>query len=167
MKRTVLLTVLALSICPASKADVSFVLGRALTQYDDVHIAESAADACPRESICTYGWSRWTLFVNRTVGGPLLKGRVHVATLQHSSLDLSFLGRLRQFALEYIPDASERQRLHADYKMLAFSEPSKPPGMYCTSIDPTRAGIAVADYSVESTQEYKRYCFDPRLHLQR
>src|ERR1700744_2936642 len=104
MKLASALVVLGLLASAVGNAATSFVVGRAVSEDDDVRIEESPDEVCPSDAICLFGWSRWTLDIERSLAGPAVKGRIHAVHMQHTTHNSSYFRRLHHFALEYIAD---------------------------------------------------------------
>lgn len=164
MKLTSILVALGLLASAVGNAATSFVIGRAISENDDVRIEESPAEVCPPDAICFFGWSRWTLNIERSLAGPAVKGRIHAVHMQHTTHNPSYFRRLHQFALEYIADSSERQRLHADYKLLDLVDEKR---MLCTKVDPKSAGIPADDVYAGTTEDSYKFCFVDPDHKER
>lgn len=154
---------IAIGLCAAgtfAQAENSLVIGRAVSQLDDVDIQLRADEVCPPDSICLRSWSRWTLNIKGTITGPVVKGRTYVVMMQHAPVVNSTFKKDLLFVLEHIDEASERQRLHADYKLLQMTEPEQ---MICMSVDPAGLGVPSDDIYRQSEGEDVTYCFrDPR-----
>jgi len=143
-----------------AQAEMTLSLGKAISQIDNVHIEETPEERCPPDYICLRGWSRWTLEVEETLAGPVVKGRIHVVMMQHSPMDESVFKRKLLFVLERIDDAAERKRLHADYKLLELSEPAM---MYCTRTDPGQWKVPSDRIYRQDSDDDVSFCFpDPR-----
>jgi hypothetical protein len=143
-----------------AQAETSLVIGRAVSQIDDVDIQLKPEEVCPPESICLRSWSRWTLSINSTILGPVVSGRTYVVMRQHAPVVDSTFEKDLIFVLEHIGEASERQRLHADYKLLEMTEPEQ---MICTSADPASLGVPSDDIYRQGQGEDVTSCFrDPR-----
>jgi hypothetical protein len=164
MKLASTLVALGLLVSATGNAGTSFVIGRAISEDDDVRIEQSADEVCPPDAICLYGWSRWTLNIERSLSGPAVKGRIHAVHMQHTTHNHSYFHGLHQFALEYIADASERKRLHADYKLLDLVDEKM---MLCTKVDPQSAGIPAGDVYAGTTEDSYKFCFVDPDHKQR
>jgi hypothetical protein len=156
MKRLATLLLASIIVSSPTYADMSLVLGRALSQYDDVIIEDSPEETCPPEAICLWSWSRWTLNVKKTLKGPSVKGRIRVAMKQHSPYVRSVFTTTQLFLLEPIEDASERMRLHADYILREFSEPQT---MYCTFTDPVSLGVSPGLVYKNRSEDDAHHCF--------
>lgn len=152
---------LGLLIGGIANAATSFVIGRAISEYDDVRIEPSPEEICPPDAICLFGWSRWTLDIERSFSGPPVRGRIHAVHMQHTSHNPSSFRKLRHFALEYIADSSERKRLHADYKLLDLLDEKQ---MLCTEVDPKDAGIPANDVYIGTGDDSSKYCFVDPIH---
>lgn len=153
------LAALGLLVSAIGNAATSFVVGRALSEDDDVRIEESPEEVCPTDVICLFGWSRWTLEIERSLAGPPVKGRIHAVHMQHTKHNRSYFHKLRRFALEYIEEPSERKRLHADYKLLDLVDEKQ---MLCTRVNPESAGISADDVYAGTTDDSYKFCFvDP------
>jgi hypothetical protein len=145
---------------PVARADFSLTIGRAISQFDDVDIEMKPEEVCPPEAICLRSWSRWTLSIKSTISGPVVNGRTHVVMMQHAPVVDSTFKKDMFFVLEYIDDAAERKRLHADYKLLDMTAPEL---MICTSIDPTQLGVSADDIYRQGDGDDVTFCFrDPR-----
>ncbi len=164
MKVDSTLVALALFVSATATADTSFVVGRAISEYDDVRIEESPDEVCPPDAICLFSWSRWTLDIERSLSGPAVKGRIFAVHMQHTRHRRSYFRGPHQFALEYISDASERKRLHADYKLLDLLDEKR---MLCTRIDPQTAGIPANDVYAGTTENSYKFCFVDPGHNER
>src|SRR5689334_15976586 len=101
-----------------ARADTSLAIGRAISQIDDVNIQLKPEEMCPPSAICLRSWSRWTLDVKSTISGPVVSGRTYVVMMQHAPVADSTFKKDVLFVLEHIDIASERERLHADYKLV-------------------------------------------------
>jgi hypothetical protein len=139
MKLASILVTLGLFVNATANAATSFVVGRALSKDDDVRIEQSPDEVCPPNAICLFGWSRWTLKIERSLAGPAVKGRIHAVHMQHTTHIPSYFNRLHEFALEYIADSAERERLHAEYKLLDLVDERR---MLWTNVMPQSAGIS-------------------------
>jgi hypothetical protein len=144
-----------------ARADSSLAVGRAISQFDAVDIQLKPEEMCPPDAICLRSWSRWTLNIKSTISGPVVKGRTYVVMMQHAPVvDWTFKKDLL-FVLEHIDDASERKRLHADYRLLDMTEPEQ---MICTSTDPAHLGVSADDIYRQSEADDVTFCFrDPRI----
>jgi hypothetical protein len=141
-------------------ADTSLAVGYAISQYDKADIKDSPDEVCQPDEICLFGWSRWTLNIQRTISGPSVKGRIYAVHMQHVSYNRAYFSRLRLFVLEYIKEPAERERLHADYKLLALPAEQR---MICGDTNPQRAGISADDVYAGVTGDANYFCFiDPR-----
>jgi hypothetical protein len=143
-----------------ARADSSLAIGRAISQIDDVDIQLKPEEMCPPDAICLRSWSRWTLNIERTIAGPTVKGRTYVVMMQHAPVVDSTFKKELLFVLEHIDDASERKRLHADYKLLDITQPES---MICTSADPVHLGVSADDIYRKGAGDDATSCFrDPR-----
>jgi hypothetical protein len=156
-------TGIAIVLCVAgtfAQAETSLVIGRAVSQIDDADIQLKPEEVCPPESICLRSWSRWTLNIKGTLLGPEVNGRTYVVMMQHAPVVDSTFKRDLLFVLEHIDEPSERQRLHADYKLLEMTEPEQ---MICMSADPANLGVPSDDIYRQVEGEDITSCFrDPR-----
>jgi hypothetical protein len=154
---------IAIVLCGAggfAQAETSLVIGRAVSQIDDVDIQLTPEEVCPPESICLRSWSRWTLNIKGTILGPLVKGRTFVVMMQHAPVVDSTFKKDLLFVLEHIDEGSERQRLHADYKLLEMTESEQ---MICMSADPGGLGVPSDEIYRQGEGEDVTFCFrDPR-----
>jgi hypothetical protein len=164
MKLASSLVALGLLVSANGNAGTSRVIGRAISEDDDVRIEQSADEVCPPDAICLYGWSRWTLDIERSLSGPAVTGRIHAVHMQHTTHNHFYFHGLHQFALEYIADASERKRLHSDYKLLDLVDEKR---MLCTKVDPQSAGIPADDVYAGTTEDSYKSCFVDPDHKQR
>jgi hypothetical protein len=164
MKVVSTFTALGFLVSAVGNAATSFVIGRALSEDDHVGIEKSPEEVCPPDAICLFGWSRWTLDIERSLAGPAIKGRIHAVHMQHTTHNRSYFSKPHQFALEYIADPSERKRLHADYKLLDLVD-QKP--MLCTKVDPQSAGIPADDIYAGTTDDSYKFCFVDPSHKER
>jgi hypothetical protein len=159
MKLASLFLVVGLLGGATANAGTSLVFGRAISEDDDVEIKPTPEEVCPPDAFCLFGWSRWTLNIDRSFAGPNVKGRIHAVHMQHTTHNRTFFNRLHVFALEYIDDSAERMRLHADYKLLDLIDEK---AMFCTNTDPKRAGIPPEDIYAATTDDTYKFCFvDP------
>jgi hypothetical protein len=143
-----------------AQAETSLVVGRAVSQIDDVDIQLTPEETCPPESVCLRSWSRWTLNVKDTILGPAVKGRTYVVMMQHAPVVDSTFQKDLLFVLEHIDAASERQRLHADYKLLEMTEPEQ---MICMRTAPADLGVSSDVTYRQGKGEDATSCFrDPR-----
>jgi hypothetical protein len=143
-------------------AGPSIVVGKAISEFDDVKIVPSEDEVCPEDAICLQGWSRWTIKVSQTLQGPAVKpGIVHVVHMQHTTHDPSKFKKLHLFILEYIAEPAERSRLHADYKLIDLLEERQ---MLCAYSDPKQEGIQAEGVYVLQTNDYTEYCFTAADH---
>jgi hypothetical protein len=144
-----------------ARAETSLSLGKAISQFDDVHIEETPEERCPADAICLRGWSRWTLDVKQTLAGPRVNGRIHVVMMQHAPMADSLFEKELLFVLEHIDNPAERKRLHADYKLLEFTYAET---LYCTSSDPRQWGVPSDRIRKQQSDDEVSYCFpDPRV----
>ncbi len=80
--------------------------------------------------------------------------------MQHSPVVDSVFGPKLIFVLEYIADAAERKRLHAEFKLLVMSAPAT---MFCTSSDPRQWKIPPDLIYSQNNDGDVSFCFpDPR-----
>ena len=159
MKATSALLALGLLTSVVAKSATSFVVGRAISEYDDVRIEPTPEEVCPPDTICLFGWSRWTLDIDRSLVGPAVQGRIHAVHMQHTTHNRAYFRRLHHFALEFLADPSERKRLHADYKLLDFLDEKR---MLCTNVDPKGSGIPTDDIYAGTGEDSYKFCFaDP------
>jgi hypothetical protein len=159
MKVASTLVALGFLVSATVNAAPSFVIGKAISEDDDVQIELSPDEVCPPDAICLFGWSRWTLEIERSLSGPAVRGRIHAVHMQHTTHNRSYFHRLHYFALEYITDAPERKRLHADYKLLDLVDEKR---MLCTKVEPQSAGIPADDVYAGTTDDSYKFCFvDP------
>jgi hypothetical protein len=143
-----------------AQGETSLAIGRAVSQIDNVDIQLKPEEVCPPESICLRSWSRWTLNIKGTILGPVVKGRTYVVMMQHAPVVDSTFKKDLLFVLEHIDEASERQRLHADYKLLEMTEPEQ---VICMSADPAGLGVPSGDIYRQGEGEDVTFCFrDPR-----
>jgi hypothetical protein len=142
------------------RAETTLALGRAISQIDDVDIEEAPEERCPPDRICLRSWARWTLHIETTIAGPQLEGRTYVVMMQHAPMVDAIFKRQLLFVLEHIDDASERKRLHADYKLLELRYPEL---MFCTGGDPSRWKIPPDRVYSRDDDGETTFCFpDPR-----
>lgn len=159
MKLPSLFLVVSLLVGATANGATSLVFGRAISEDDDVEIKPTPEEICPPDAFCLFGWSRWTLNIQRSVVGPNVKGRIHAVHMQHTTHNRAFFKRLHLFALEYIDDSAERTRLHAEYKLLDLIEEQM---MLCTNTDPKKVGIPPEDIYAATTDDTYHFCFvDP------
>ena len=158
MNATRIFVFVCLLVSSVANGATSFVFGKALSEDDDVEIKLTAEEVCPPDAICLFGWSRWTLKIQRSFAGPNINGRIHAVHWQHTTHNRAYFKALHLFALEHIEDPAERARLHAEYKMDLVDERK----MISTDTDPKVVGIARSEiYSATSDDSYK-FCFtDP------
>lgn len=142
-------------------ADTSLVLGKAVSQFDDVGIQPTPEETCPPNSICLWSWSRWTLDVQQTILGPAVpNGRAYVVRMQHAPVTDSTFNRPLLFVLDPVADPAERKRLHADY---VLRDIARPEAMICTTTDPESLGVSPSDIYRQDDAEGTSFCFtDPR-----
>jgi hypothetical protein len=156
--------IIAVAVLMASNvhAGPSIVVGKTISESDDVKILPSKDEVCPEDAICLQGWSRWTIKVSETLQGPAVKtGNVHVVHMQHTTHDPSTFKKLHFFTLEYIAEPAERSRLHADYKLMDLLEERQ---MLCAYSDPKQEGIQTEGVYVLQTDDYTEYCFTAADH---
>jgi hypothetical protein len=143
-------------------ADTSLVLGRAISQFDDVQIRLTPEEICPLDAICLWAWSRWTLETKQTISGPAVpNGRTYAIKMQHTSVVDSTFKKPLLFILEHIDDPDERKRLHADYKLLDITAAE---AMICTRTDPKLLDVPQDDIYRQDSEDGTQFCFrDPRI----
>ena len=134
----------------------SLVLGRVKNSRATGVSACADEPKAPDEvaGICMHTWFRWTIDVERTIGGKKLSGRVFTARVQHAEMLRTYQEQMRLFALQPIEDLELKKKLHADYYLLDMS-----PVMYCMSQNPKAFGLAEASH-VQGAGDEKEYCFD-------
>jgi hypothetical protein len=152
MKSLWLLFAVTLSPISVAAPDMSVVLGNATG-----HFAIHHEIPCPEDYICLDAWIGWKITVTQTVSGPILKGRLRVARIQHTEFIKSYLRRIHLFVLRPIPDAETREALGADYYLEDFSMEHQ---MYCTGDDPKKYGLTDADVHVRPEQDPPSYCYE-------
>jgi hypothetical protein len=152
MRSLLLLVAVTLSPIALAAPDVSVVLGNATGHYAIHHEIP-----CPEDTICMDAWIGWRIRVTQTLSGPILKGHLRVARIQHTEFIKSYLRRIHLFVLRPINDAETREALGADYYLEDFSQEHH---MYCTGNDPKGYGLANVDVHVRPDEDQPSYCFE-------
>jgi hypothetical protein len=137
---------------PAFAAD-SVVIGRGISN------SFLSNGACSAGSTCLDAQYVWVLTSNRSVVGPIVKGRVRAISTQHTDATQQFVTSVELFVLRPIKSVTVRHSSGAAFYILYLS-PRNADGRYCLPVSPSSVGLHLDPAKVLATES--SYCFDVR-----
>jgi hypothetical protein len=136
-------------LAPGAQAENSIVIGHGI-KVDAVYA--SAGD-------WVSGYV-WLIDADRTLSGPIVKGKVHVIAASHAQPKDSYLKTVQLFVLAPVSRDDADAKDEPRFSLIA-SSPRYGRDKYCVLFKPSEIGLPLSDAEVER-DEHGAYCFSKK-----